>query len=118
MIINLDLKEDFKIIEEGSQYELPCYEVVDGQGIIEVEETVKINFVRGSKLKGENVERRTGTLHEHLLSMQISDLEFKYSLVPSDDTKQALYHLKSALMWLRQRQIDRQKRNVLGTYQK
>ena len=48
--MEIDLKEDFKIVEEGTQYLLPCYEVVEGKGIEKINLTVAINFVRGSKL--------------------------------------------------------------------
>ena len=31
--MNVELKEDFDILEEGTHYQLPCYKVVDGKGI-------------------------------------------------------------------------------------
>lgn len=117
--MQLKLKEDFSIIEEGTQYELPQYEVIDGVGIQRVEGPgVLINFVRGSKLKDEEVEQRTGTLHEHLLAMMIHDLQYKNSLVPSKEGSLVITKLQEALGWLRQRQVDREQRNVVGTYKK
>lgn len=129
--MNLDLKEDFEIIEEGTRYQLPEYEVKEGAGLIrtvgkkakngEYYQTaipVEIRFVRGSKIGDENVEKRNGTLHEHLLAMMIHDLKFKSNLVPSRETSLAITKLEEAMMWLRQRQIDRLKREVEGTYKK
>ena len=125
--MNIDLKEDFKILEEGTEYSLPVYDVVDGKGIVRVEDTGAeddpfqnqlLSFVRGSKLGEDNVEKKRGTLHEHLLSVMIHDLQFKNSLVPSREGSIVITKLQEALHWLRQRQIDRLKRNVEGTYEK
>ena len=113
----IELKDSFNTLEEGTQYELPVYEVIDGEGIKEVEGPGQlINFVRGSKLKGEDVPRREGTLHEHLLSMLIADLKFKNDLVPSREGSLAITKLQEAYHWILQRQIDRKKREVEGTY--
>lgn len=115
--MNIDLKEDFNIIEEGAQYELPQYEVVDGKGIERVPGPgVVVSFVRGSKLKGEDVPKQSGTLHEHLLAMMVHDLQYKNGLVPSREGALVITKLQEALGWLRQRQIDRTKRDVVGTY--
>lgn len=116
--MNIELKEDFETVEQGTHYKLPCYEVVDGKGIQLTGNYVDLNFVRGSKLKDEEVERREGTLHEHLLSAMISDLQFKNGLVPSREGSITITKLQEALQWLRQRQVDRVKRSVVGTYQK
>lgn len=114
-------KEDFKIVEDGTRYHLPLYEVVDGVGIVQLPmfgNMQPINFVRGSKLGSENVEKRIGTLHEHLLACMIHDLEFKNKLVPSREGELVITKLQEALGWLRQRQIERTTRGVVGTYQK
>lgn len=116
--MNLDLKEDFEIIEEGTQYDLPMYKVVNGKGIERMDGAVPVHFLRGSKLGDQFIEKRNGTLHEHLLAMMIHDLKFKSNLVPSRETSLAITKLEEALMWLRQRQIDRLKREVEGTYKK
>ena len=116
--INLNLKEDFIINEQGTHYSLPCYKVIEGQGIGVTANYVELKFVRGSKLKGEVVEKREGTLHEHLLAAMIHDLEYKNSLVPSKEGSLVITKLQEALGWLRQRQIDRIKRDVVGTYKK
>lgn len=109
-------KEHFTTIEEGSSYGLPNYEVVDGVGIVELESQTVISFVRGSKLGNEKVEKRTGILHEHLLAVMIADLQLKNKLVPSREGSLTITALQDALHWQRERQIDRTKRNVVGTY--
>lgn len=114
----LELKEDFTIVEEGTQYLLPVYEVVDGKGIVPTGENIALNFVRGSKLKDEKVPKREGTLHEHLLAAMIHDLQYKNKLVPSREGSVTITKLQEALQWLRERQIERTKRDVVGTYQK
>jgi hypothetical protein len=116
MDMNINLKEHFLTEEEGTTYHLPTYDVVDGQGIVETDELLAIRFVRGSKLADEEVERRRGTLHEHLLAMMIYDLRYKSKLVPSRESAIVITKLEEALHWLRARQIDRVKREVEGTY--
>jgi len=115
--MNLELKEDFEIIEEGTTYSLPIYRVGD-LGIELTGELLPIKFVRGSRIATEEVEKREGTLHEHLLAMMIHDLKYKSGLVPSRESSLVITKLEEALGWLRQRQIDRAKRDVLGTYKK
>ena len=116
--MNVELKEEFHIVEEGTQYLLPCYEVIDGKGIAMTDNDIALNFVRGSKLMDEEVARREGTLHEHLLACMIHDLKYKNSLVPSREGSIVITKLQEALQWLRERQIDRAKREVLGTYKR
>ncbi len=129
--MQIDLKEDFEIIEEGTRYRLPEYEVIDGQGIQKTESKkagngeyystpmpVEIRFVRGSKLGNEDVAKKKGTLHEHILAVMIHDLKFKNNLVPSREGSLVITKLEEAMGWLRQRQIDRIKRDVVGTYKK
>lgn len=117
--MNIDLKEHFEILEDGTSYMVPEYLIVDGQGLVEMpNDSLTINFVRGSKLGNEDVEKRSGTLHEHLLSVMIHDLKFKNGLVPSRETSAIITKLEEAMHWLRARQIDRAKREVVGTYQK
>lgn len=111
------LRENFVVEEVGAHYKVPMYEVKDNEGIVEVEETLDLLFVRGSKLPEENVERRTGTLHEHIISVLISDLQYKNSLVPSRETSLAITKLEEALFWLRARIIRRENGGTLGTYQ-
>lgn len=76
-------KRAFLTVEQGTIYEVPIYKVVDGIGIEETGDALSITFVRGSKLKEEEVEKRSGTLHEHIISVMIEDLKFKHSLVAS-----------------------------------
>jgi len=126
--------EQFKIVELGTTYKLPKYKVVDGQGIQLVSDIMTenntiatskeyysqtITFVRGDKTdNGQIIPRVDGVTHEQLLGVMIADLEYKYSIIPSDESKEAIKNLKLALFWLEERQREREKRNVNGTYQK
>lgn len=67
-------KRAFLTVEQGTIYEVPIYEVIDGKGIEETGAVMSIQFVRGSKLKDEDVPKREGTLHEHIISVMIEDL--------------------------------------------
>jgi len=119
--MEIDLKNDFEILEEGTSYLLPVYRVVDGKGLEYVEDPAaqqRLNFVRGSKVNEEEVEKREGTLHEHLLAVMIHDLQYKNGLVPSREGALVITKLQEAQQWLLQRQIDRKSRDVEGTYQK
>ena len=91
------MKRNFKTIEEGTTYMLPKWRVVDGEGIkliSEIEGNVQISdwmqqitFVRGDKTdNGVIIPRVDGILHEQLLTMMISDLQYKSKLVPSRET--------------------------------
>lgn len=115
--MEIDLKRNFGIAEQGTRYTLPVYEVQDGKGIVEVGE-MTLPFVRGSKLADEEVERREGTLHEHLLACMIHDLKYKNMLVPSREGSLVITKLEEALLWLTERQIQRKLAGVDGTYQK
>lgn len=109
-------KRGFYTVEEGTMYELPVYKVVDGVGIQETGEVHPLMFVRGSKLGEENVEKREGTLHEHLLSAMIHDLKFKSKLVPSRESALTITNLEQALFWMEERQRSREAAGVAGTY--
>ena len=115
--MNIELKEDFKIVEEGATYTLPRY-IVAENGLKELDTDFLINFVRGSKLKDEDVPKREGIRHQNLLAMMIHDLKFKNNLVPSKEGSLVITKLEEALDWLRQKQIDRTKKEVEGTYKK
>lgn len=110
-------KRAFNTIEQGTHYEVPVYEVIDGKGIEETGESLSLTFVRGSKLNNEDVPKREGTLHEHVISVMIEDLKFKHGLVPSKETACAITHLQEAQHWLEERVIAREAAGVLGTYQ-
>lgn len=116
-------KREFKVLEEGHKYSLPVYEI-DG-GLKRIEDTGTpddpfqnqiISFVRGSTDSDDNVPKKRGTLHEHLLSMMIHDLKYKNSLVPSREGSLVITKLQEALHWMEERQKDRENRNVVGTY--
>lgn len=115
--IEIDLKDDFEIVEDGTSYSVPKYKV-DHNGLQILNEDLSITFVRGSKLGSDNVEPKEGTLHEHLLSVMIHDLKFKNKLVPSRETSLAITDLESAYNRLLQRQISRVKEGILNTYKK
>lgn len=116
--MNIELKESFEVIELGTHYELPTFKVVDGKGIELTGNTLPLKFVRGSKVNNKEVECKEGLVHETLLSAMITDLKFKNSLVPCVEGEMTIIKLTEALGWLRQRQIDRERRSVIGTYQK
>ena len=129
--IEIDLKDDFKIVEDGCTYLLPEYEVVEGKGLkltegakssngefYKIPIPIEVRFVRGSKLGSDNVKPKKGTLHEHLLKMMIHDLTFKNKLVPSRETSLAITKLEEAYNFLLQRQISRVKEDTLTTYKK
>lgn len=109
-------KRAFHTVENGTLYELPIYRVADGKGIEETGEVHSLMFVRGSKLGSENVEKREGTLHEHLLSAMIHDLQYKNSLVPSKETAMTITCLQEARHWQEERQLARDAEGVSGTY--
>lgn len=109
-------KRAFLTVEQGTTYEVPIYEVIDGKGIEETGNVLSITFVMGSKLKDEDVPKREGTLHEHIISVMIEDLKFKHLLVPSKETACAITHLQEAQHWLEERVISREAEGVLGTY--
>lgn len=116
--MEIDLKRDFKIIDEGASYLLPTYKVEENVGIVRVNRQLIVDFVRGSKIGDEEVLRHNGTLHEHLLSVMIHDLQYKNTLVPSDETTMAIQKLIEARQWLLERHINRLNGGVLGTYEK
>lgn len=116
--IEIDLKDDFIILEDGAEYALPNYEVIEGKGLVETGSQTRINFVRGSKLGTDKIEPNEGTLHEHLISAMVHDLKLKNKLVPSRETSMVITKLEEALMWQQRRSIDRAKREVQETYKK
>lgn len=110
---------DFIVIEEGSHYLLPRFEVIDEVGLRSDGIMGKhIHFVRGSKLGEEKVEKRIGISHESLLEMMIHDLKYKNSLVPSRETSQTITKLEEALLWQQRRGQLRAKEGKQGTYKK
>lgn len=122
------MKRNFITVEQGTTYDLPKYRVIDGKGIETINTSNDINdedryqtitFVRGDKTdNGKIVPRVDGILHEQLLAMMIADLQYKNGLIPSKETACAITKLQEALMWIEERQRDREARNVQGTYTK
>ena len=110
---------DFIVIEEGSHYLLPSFEVKEGVGLtVEGISGTNIRFVRGSKLGAEQVEKRIGITHESLMEMMIHDLKYKNSLVPSRETALTVTKLEEALLWQQRRGQLRAKEGKQGTYKK
>ena len=111
----MDKSKDFKTLELGSSYELPMYEVVPGVGLTKTDNTLIVNYVRGAK-DSENIKKQEGVINETLLGMILTDLEYKYSLVPSEQTKKVIEHLKQSLVLLSQRTKQRTDAGVVDTY--
>lgn len=106
---------DFKILNNGTCYLLPCYRV-GKNGLSGTGESIAIEFVRGSTDPGENVPRSIGVLHEALIAMQIHDLRLKSKEVPSRETALAITKLEEALHWLQARQKRRRNEGTAGTH--
>lgn len=132
-IIIMDNKRQFETIELGTTYRLPKYRVIDDIGIKITDfnnyeglspeayegQLQTITFVRGDKTNGDKlIPRVDGILHEQLLAMMITDLQYKSSLVPSKETALAITKLQEALFWLEERVRERETRGVLETYTK
>lgn len=114
-----DKRDTVIVMEEGTQYALTEFAVVDGKGIQPTGQQFFLTFVRGDKEDKETViPRVSGILHESLLTAMIKDLKYKNSLVPSRESSLALTKLQEALHWMEERQRDRKERQVQGTYNK
>lgn len=121
------MKRNFITVEPGTTYRLPKYQITDN-GLEEailvesMEDSINISknfldisFVRGDK-NNRDVPRVDGIVHEQLLAMMISDLQYKNTLVPSKETACAITKLQEALMWLEERTKQREINGTLGTY--
>lgn len=76
-----------------------------------------ITFVRGDKTDGgEIITRVNGIVHEQLIGVLLDSLEYKNTLVYSEDNNLAITKIKEALELLQKRQKDREARDVVGTY--
>jgi len=108
------LKTGHETVTAGHHYKLPIYKMGE-VGIEETGDFVDLSFVRGTK---DNTVRLVGTLHEHLISAMIEDMELKVSEVPSEDGAAIVEHLRAIQQLQIKRVIDRTLRNVLATSQK
>lgn len=122
--MKVEFDEHFKENVEGTDYSLPLYRI-DDNGLIRLgndpsdEETYhNVKYVRGSKDPEDKIGKVTGIRHENLLAMMIHDLKIKHKEVPCKESACAITKLEEALFWMRQRQIDRTNRGVIGTYKK
>ncbi len=121
--IELELKDDFQIIEDGAIYSVPIYQATS-EGLKQKEDTGEkndpfqnqlISFVRAeTNVTAANI----GTLHEHFLKVMIHDLKLKNKEIRSRETSIAITKMEEAYNVLLQRQIDRTDRKVLGTQEK
>ncbi len=75
-----------------------------------------LNFVRGSKLGSEEVDKKVGVLHEGVIQILITDLEYKNELVPSEEGAEILEHLRAIAKLQDLRAEKRKAANVQGTY--
>lgn len=112
------MKREFETVEQGTEYNLHMYEIVDAVGLQRTDNVQTIKFVRGSKLKDEEVEKREGIIHENLLAMMIEDLKYKNGLVGSREGSIVITKLEEALFWMEERQRSREKAGTAGTYKK
>lgn len=107
---------EFETKLKGVHYKLPDYRVVEGEGLVKLDTSQDIFFVRGSKIAGEVVPSFDGILHETLLAMMIEDLKYKHKLVPSKETAKTIDCLEEALNIQQQRQQRRKEEGTQGTY--
>ncbi len=107
--------KQIEVVKEGASYIIPTYEVtnngiVDGLGCT-------IQFCKGST-NDENIFRQEGLFTESLLYLiQIQLQSVNVGELKSEYTTEAIKNIQIALMWLNQRKMDREQRNVLTTYQ-
>ena len=103
---------DFRIVKKQSTYIVPTYKLAN-KGLVETGE-LRIPFVNGKE--GDEQE---GTISENLLVMMINHTKsLNVGNLKNKFTEDAIEHLTAALKCLIDRKIDRQERNVLGTYNK
>lgn len=86
-------------------YELKIYEIKDNQ-VIDTNKHLEINILTSNQ---------SGIIHEELLQMMITDLNYKQSLAQDDKTVKVIQHLEDAFRLLIERKNDRIARNVLNT---
>lgn len=93
---------------------------VGKNGIELTENALQIDFVRGSKVVDENkVPKLDGILCEQLIGIVIDRLQkFNQGDLRTKETSVTITKFEEGLLWLLKRTIDRQSRNVLGTYKK
>ncbi len=113
---------DKTIVEKVAehQYKVPLYSVEEGKGIVLQEERLLIDFVRGSKIDGENIlPKQNGVLVEQLLEVCRQHLvSVNVGQLASRETSLAITSLEECMLRLSQRELNRKKANTLGTYQK
>lgn len=102
-----------KVVEPGSTYKLSIY-TIDESGLKEIDE-LDIKFLKG--IKG-NV-RQQGIITVDVLSLALDYLEtVNVGDLRTRETSLAITKIEEAMMWLKKRRDDREKRGVLNTYKK
>ena len=93
-----------------SHYMIPNYSLSEGIGGLYVSNSMQyIKFVKG----GEN--RQIGTTSENVISLLISHLtELNDGEFKNKETECAIEHLLQARLWLHERKLERESRDVLG----
>lgn len=101
-----------KALTEGHRYELDNFEDKSGKQVLQFihKEIVKDSMGIAMSTTSD------GTTSEEVLKMLINRLQCLYNRLPSDETKQAIYYLTTALGKLENRTRDRVERKVEGTH--
>ena len=102
-----------EIIRAGHEYALKDFE--SGEHI---QELAFINKKPKEEGSTELVTVHPGTTNEDVLEVLINRCEYLYRKFPSNETKQAILHMKLALENLESRTKNRVKRGVEGKYLK
>lgn len=101
----------------SSAYYLPMYELVEGEGLVELEDKTRcigpLDFVKGgdNPHKGIVTEGLLSALIDHLNELNTGDLRNRHTSV-------VITKLEEALFWIEERKRDRANRGVSGTYNK
>lgn len=107
---------EIEVLRPGTSYRVPTY-VITNEGIKE-EFEFTINFCKGNKDDTEAF-RQEGILTESLLEVVVHYLEtVNTGDLRCRESSIAITKIEEALLWLRKRSQDRQRRNVQNTYQK
>lgn len=99
-------------------YEVPVYAITKTG--LTYSHCVGLDFVRGSKVEGENkIEKQAGLIIENLIEVLIDHLKtVNVGALATDNTTSAIFNLEGALKDLQRRSKDRIERKVINTYEK
>lgn len=102
----------------GALYSLPMYQVAQEIGLQPIEGAIQfLPFVKGAS---DNLKtpQQHGIIMEDLYPVLILHLEELDKVVPSDETKNQIEHLRFAFIYCMKRIVERKLRKVWGTMQK